>query len=66
MTNLYRIGVFGETALRAETLRPMARQIASGIGDGTPATFAGFVWYQPRGLFQQELHRLPRETRKAA
>jgi hypothetical protein len=66
MNNLYRIGVFGEMAVRREKLSPMARQIASGIGDGKPASFAGFVWYQPRGLFQQDLHHRVQRTTKAA
>lgn len=66
MDNLYRIGVFGETALNPEKLSPLARQIASGIGDGKPATFAGFVWYQPRGLFQQGLHHRVEQAAKAA
>jgi hypothetical protein len=45
---------FGQS-IAAHRLGPLACQIASGIGDGTPALWAGFVWYRPEGLFQQSL-----------
>ena len=48
---------FGQATPSGKQLSPMAGAIASGIGHGQPAPWAGFVWYRPEGLFQQNLHR---------
>jgi hypothetical protein len=45
----------------------MARGIAAAIGDGKPATWSGFAWYRPQGLFQQNLiHRARRPIQSKA
>jgi hypothetical protein len=53
-----------------QRMNDMARTIAHGIGDGRPTSYAGFLWYRPQGLFQQNLHHMSREqataTRRAA
>ncbi|MBV9279905.1 MAG: hypothetical protein JOZ41_07475 [Chloroflexi bacterium] len=48
-----------------QQLSRLARQMASAIGDGTPASWAGFVWYRPRRELQQPLGR-PTEQRHPA
>jgi hypothetical protein len=40
------IQTFGQSLPVACCLRPLARGIASHIGDGRPAPWAGFVWRQ--------------------
>lgn len=47
---------FGQAAAPHQ-LSAMARGIASGLQGGRPAPWAGFVWYRPEGLFQQNLIR---------
>jgi hypothetical protein len=38
-------------------LSSLARQIAARMGDGTPAQWAGFVWYSPESLAHQNVLR---------
>jgi hypothetical protein len=57
---------FGQS-IASHRLSPMAQDIASGMGDGQPARWAGFVWYRPEGLFQQNLlHRAEALSRPKA
>ena len=57
---------FGQN-IDPDQLGTMARDIASGIGDGRPVSWAGFVWYKPEGLFQQNLlHRVERRSHPKA
>jgi hypothetical protein len=56
---------FGQR-IAAHQLGPLARRIASGIGDGTPAPWAGFVWYHPAGPPQNLIHQLERVAPPAA
>jgi hypothetical protein len=38
---------FGQE-INPHRLSPLARRMAATIGDGTPAAWAGFAWYQPK------------------
>lgn len=51
----------GQEATPAHRLGDMAREIAEGIDGGKRPGRVGFIWYRPRGLFQQNLIR---ETRR--
>ena len=48
---------FGQTVPPGKHLSKMALDIASGIGDGKPAAFAGFVWYRPAELSPESIRQ---------
>lgn len=60
---------FGEQ-IPVRRMNGTARTIAAGIDGGRFTSYAGFLWYRPQGLFQQNLHHVYAEravaTRRAA
>jgi hypothetical protein len=64
MTRTPVLDRFGQD-VPSHQLDSMARGIVSGIGDGRPASGSGFAWYQPQGLFQQNLIRRSQKLRLA-
>jgi hypothetical protein len=55
---------FGQ-CLPPHRLRPLARQMAAAIGDGTPAPWAGFAWHGPVGRRSALPLSRPRPARAA-
>jgi hypothetical protein len=55
---------FGQE-IDSKRLSPLARQMATAIGDGTPAPWAGFVWPQQDDRLQQHLPP-PAEHRRSS
>jgi hypothetical protein len=51
MTDTVTRQTFGQI-VNAQQLSGMARQIASTIGNSTPAPWAGIVWYRHQGVVQ--------------
>jgi hypothetical protein len=52
MTNATTRVSFGQTAAPRHRLGDMVRRILTGIGDGKPAPFVGFVWHRREDLGQ--------------